>query len=665
MAAAATVAEPPRSVPAPVAEPPACRPAPALTKLPIVLIAALAAFVALPRVHGHPHMLAAFAGTAGALLVWQVAVAVLARRRGRRLAVEVAPPVRQHYIQACVQLCLYAYWGWFWQQSDGTRPIFAQLPLVVAQAIYLYAFDALFAWSRGRTWRLASGPLPIVLSTNLFIWFRDDWFVWQFAMITIGLLGKEFVKWHKEGRRTHVFNPSGFGLAVTAIVLIATGTVDLTWAKPLASTIELPPQIFVFLFGLGLVVQHFFAVTLMTFAAAVTMVAINFAYTQATGVYLFGSTNLPAAAFLGLHLLMTDPSTSPRTHLGRTLFGIGYGAGYVVVFELLRAIGAPELFAKLFPVPVLNLCVQRLDALARSGFAGRLNARWEAARSPRAGNALHMALWIVVFAALWGSGYVGGKNHPGDSIPFWKRAVAEGRREAEKSLVLVAGNQAELRGSAAAYNELGLLSLAGHVDSADARVRIKSAAHWFAQAAARGSIEASENLVALYLFRGARRSDQELESAMRRVDAAAKQGRARSSFLFGFAHEVGDAVPADIARALAFYRRAGADDLPASKGIARLALTAEGATIDLAGAAATLVRGAEAGDGEAAWLLAYLHAAGRGVPCDAARVTALGERARALGWPPAVAAAAAPQLPEFARPERRLLQPEWSTAFPQ
>ena len=154
--------------------------------------------------------------------------------------------------------------------------------------------------------------VPIVLSTNLFIWFRDDWFVWQFAMVTAGLLGKEFIKWTREGRRTHVFNPSGFGLACAATVLIATNSVDLTWAKPLATTIEVP-GIYLFIFGIGLIVQYFFRVTLMTFAAAAVMIGAGLLYTQVTGVYLFASSNLPAAAFLGLHLLMTDPSTSPRT----------------------------------------------------------------------------------------------------------------------------------------------------------------------------------------------------------------------------------------------------------------------------------------------------------------------------------------------------------------
>ncbi|MCK5941012.1 MAG: hypothetical protein KAI24_03500, partial [Planctomycetes bacterium] len=300
-----------------------------LPRLPLVLGAVLFAFVALPRVHGNAHMLWPFVGVGAGLVAWYGLLVATGRTR----AVDVVKPVKQHYIQASVQLVLYAYWGFLWIDTDGTRPIYVQLPLILAQFCFLYALDGLWSWTRGRAWRLSSGPTPIVLSTNLFIWFRDDWFGWQFAMIAAGLLGKEFLRWTKDGRRTHIFNPSGFGLMCAATVLIVLGETDATWAKPLSTTIAVP-GIFVVLFVLGLVVQHFFAVTLVTFAAAVTMIATNALYHELTGVWLFVSTNLPAAAFLGLMLLMTDPSTSPRTNVGRTLFGAGYGLGYIVAFEL-------------------------------------------------------------------------------------------------------------------------------------------------------------------------------------------------------------------------------------------------------------------------------------------------------------------------------------------
>ncbi len=638
-----------------------------LALLPFALSLLVLAALLLPRVQATANLFWSIAGTGIGLIAWQVWLWWRAARAGSALAIEVLPPIKQHYIQACVQICLYVYWGYHWQQ-DGVRPIYAQAPLILVQFAFLYAFDALFAWSRGQAWRLSSGPTPIVLSTNLFIWFRDDWFGFQFAMLAAGLLGKEFVKWTKDGRRTHIFNPSGFGLACAATVLIATGTTDLTWAKPLASTIDFP-GIFVFLFGLGLVVQHFFAVTLMTFAAAVVMVGCNLLYTEWTGVYLFASSNLPAAAFLGLHLLMTDPSTSPRSNLGRLLFGAGYGLGYVVAFQILASLGAPELFAKLYPVPVLNCCVQWLDRRARSGWLGRLNGRWEGAMSPRAMNGVHMAAWSAVFAVLLGTGYLQG-THPGNSIEFWKRAVAERRHHAEQKLAMVAGSQAlastDARLAAEAFNELGILSMTGSVDPAAATTRHNSAGNWWAQAAARGSPFANENIVAHFLFHGRRRSDRDLEQAFRVVEqrAATPDGR-RAATLLALALETGSGLPANVGKALDLYRACG-DEPFALRGIARIGL-APGSLVDLARVAPLLAVAATAGDGESCFYLAHMHAQGRSVQKDGAQAQSLLARAVALGFAPAIAAkaAAGTEFPAYTAPARKFLQqPPWSTAFP-
>ncbi len=632
-----------------------------LVRLPLVMIAALVAFVALPRVHGNPHVLWAFVGTAVAMLGWYGALVLGAKRDGRTLAVQWAPPVKQHYIQACVQTGLYAYWGWFWVDHDGHSPIFRQLPLILAQWLFLYAFDALLAWTRRRPWWLSSGPTPIVLSTNLFIWFRDDWFVWQFVMVAAGLLGKEFVKWQKEGRRTHVFNPSGFGLAVTAIVLIATGNVDLTWAKELATTLERPPHVFLFLFCLGLVVQHFFAVTLMTLAAAAVMAAINAGYTASTGVYLFASTNMPAAAFLGLHLLMTDPSTSPRTNLGRLLFGAGYGLGYIVFFQLLGAIGAPELFAKLFPVPVLNTAVQWLDRLARTGAPGRLNSRWETALAPRATNTIHMAVWSSLFAAMYLTGQWGYFRgpHPGDSIAFWKDAVAAGRADAIRRLTIVAGNQAWGRDSPDAYNELGVLAIERPVHG-DERAALRSAGHWWAKAASLGSIEACCNLAILDLWPGVRTSDADLGAALRRLRAGADAGsRGLPRFLVGLVYE----SQGDGQQALFHYQRCGETDLFAVKGIVRIVLGAKGPALGPT-VLARLDEAAAAGDGEACFYLAHVHAAGLGGARDEVKGNELMARAAQLGFPGASVPTPDAKVPPFVSPPRAVTtRPGWATAF--
>ena len=634
-----------------------------LSGLPLLLGLAVLAFTALPRVASNPHLLGAFGGVGGGLVGWWA----LLRATGRSMQVDAVKPVKQHYIQASVQLVLYLYWGFLWQDVDGSRPIYAQAPLILAQFAYLYAFDGLWSWTRGRAWRLSSGPTPIVLSTNLFIWFRDDHFVWQFAMITAGLLGKEFLRWNKDGRRTHIFNPSGFGLMCAATVLILLGQTDVTWAKPLSTTIAVP-GIFLVIFFLGLVVQHFFAVTLMTFAAALAMVATNELYAAVTGVYLFVSTNLPAAAFLGLMLLMTDPSTSPRTNVGRTLFGVGYGLGYIVAFEVLNRLGAPDLYAKLYPVPLLNLTVQALDRFARSGAVGRWNARWERGVSSRVSNAVHMGLWASVFTALFATGYFE-RAHPGNSIAFWKKALEDNRMNAARGLVKITGSRAvdpmvDAPARAAAYNELGILSMVEDIDEASQQARIGNAARWFAEAAERGSDEGAKNLLQHFLFHRARRRDQDLGAALTRNQQLALAGDARAAFLIGLAVETGVGVAPDARGALSFYRRCPADDLFAARSIARIGL-AVGAGFDLTDVAPVLTRAAAAGDPESCYYLSFMCRAGHGTRRDTARADELLQRAAELGFEPAERAVAAGTGAKFEAPRRKFLTaPAYVTAFP-
>ena len=82
-----------------------------------------------------------------------------------------------------------------------------------------------------------------------------------------------------------------------------------------------PPHIFLEIFLLGLVVQALFSVTLVTLSSAATLYVMNVVFTHSTGLYYFVDTNIPAAVFLGLHLLVTDPATSPRKNFGKIVFG--------------------------------------------------------------------------------------------------------------------------------------------------------------------------------------------------------------------------------------------------------------------------------------------------------------------------------------------------------
>ena len=61
-------------------------------------------------------------------------------------------------------------------------------------------------------------------------------------------------------------------LALTSAVLIVTQSTYLTHGPEIASTLALPPHIYLEIFLLGLIVQYFFAVTLMTLSATAVLV---------------------------------------------------------------------------------------------------------------------------------------------------------------------------------------------------------------------------------------------------------------------------------------------------------------------------------------------------------------------------------------------------------
>jgi hypothetical protein len=365
----------------------------------------------------------------------------------------------QHWIQALCQVAVLAYWGWYW------RPVYDMGILLAAQLAFAYGFSALLAWSRGQPYRLGFGPFPIIFSINLFLWFRDDWFYLQFLMIAIGFLGKEIVQWRRDGRRTHVFNPSAFALGIFSLGLIATGTTDLTWGQEIASTLTLAPRIYLFLFLVGLVVMYFFSITLVAGTAALVLFGGSALYSAWTGVPYFVDSEIPAAVFLGLHLLVTDPSTSPKTNLGKAMFGALYGVGVFALYSILSAAGAPTFYDKLLCVPLLNLGVRGIDHVARTLRSPAVpSGDW--GWSPRRLNLALMGVWVAFFGLMAATGRTDGM-HRGDRVPFWETACAEDRPRACERLLGIEANYCR-DNSAWACNELGRHYAVGTAVVADA-----------------------------------------------------------------------------------------------------------------------------------------------------------------------------------------------------
>ncbi|HYE87338.1 MAG TPA: RnfABCDGE type electron transport complex subunit D [Vicinamibacterales bacterium] len=426
--------------------------------IPFAFAAGLLALTALPRLQTTPILTWSFWGAGAVLILWNLwLVFRFSGKSGRRLVAVTPRP--QHYIQTFCHSCVYAYWGYYWP------PVYDFFPLLAGQLLFAYAFDMLLAWSRGEDYQFGWGPFPIVFSTNLFLWFKDDVFYWQFVLIALGFAGKAFVRWNRDGKRVHIFNPSAFTLAIFSVVLLATGTTSLTWGQEIATTFSLGPRIYVVLFLIGLVVMYFFSITLVTAAAAATLVGLSALYVSVTGVPYFVDSDIPSAVFLGMHLLVTDPSTSPRTPFGRLIFGILYGLGVFGLYALLGAMGVPTFYDKLLCVPLLNLMVPAIDRFVKSfGQRPLLHALRLDGPLGR-GNLAHMAVWGAFFALMSTTGSADGM-HRGDSLPFWIGACADNKPQACERLLRIEGSYCS-DNAGWACNELGVHYLEGRIIERD------------------------------------------------------------------------------------------------------------------------------------------------------------------------------------------------------
>jgi TPR repeat protein len=401
--------------------------------LPALFTVIFAGFTLLPRVSANPHLEASFLAAAGVLAAGLCALWWSVIRTGRTLTYEFVPR-RVHWVQLTMHSCVFAYWGWYW------REVYHEFPLILAQVALLYVLDMLVCWSRRDNWILGFGPIPIIFSMNLFLWFRDDWFYLQFVMVAVIVLGKEFLRWRRDGHSTHIFNPSAFALFLTSVVLIATHNTPITWGTQISTTFNNPPNIYIEIFLLGLIVQALFSVTLVTLSAAAMLFLLNVVYTGATGMYHFIDFNIHPAVFLGLHLLVTDPVTSPRKNFGKAIFGAAYGVSVFGLYALLDNQGAPQFYDKLLCVPALNLTVRALDRASIALSAWLARQRWVtegklrplqalAAWTPQRANFGFMGIWVALFGFMIFTGFLGGK-HPGSDPAFWAKACGEGRTKA-------------------------------------------------------------------------------------------------------------------------------------------------------------------------------------------------------------------------------------------
>lgn len=424
--------------------------------IPVVFAAGIVATTRLlPQVGAHATITASFYGAAAVLALGALVFFVAAVNSGRDLSWEVMIKT-PHWLQMLAQGSLMVYWGWF------LPAVYGNMQLIVGQLLFAYGFDALLQFVRGNRYKLGFGPFPILFSINFFLWFRPEYYYWQFVVIALGFAAKAFIHWERDGRTRHIFNPSSFPLSVFSLVLILTGTTGATFGQEIAQSLFNPPHIYLAVFLVTLPAQILFGVATMTIAAVTTAFAFSAGFYALTGAYFFRDAYIPIAVFLGMHLLFTDPATSPRTEQGRVIFGVLYASFTIALAGILELAGAPTFYDKLLPIPILNLMVRRIDAVAVTGVFRHLEpARLLGTLGVTPARLATAGLWALMFVGLGTSGGVG-DSHPGQYLPFWQEACAEGNNRACEYVADVETVYCE-RGSSWACNELGvtLSSLGG------------------------------------------------------------------------------------------------------------------------------------------------------------------------------------------------------------
>jgi hypothetical protein len=268
-----------------------------------------------------------------------------------------------HLVPIAIQFAILGYWSLYWPGVGR------HAPSIVLQVALAFALDAALGFARFGSWRVGVGPIPIVLSANLFAWFDP---VLSIVVVSAAIASKTLLR----RGPTHVLNPSAAGLVAGGLGLLFVP--GAAW-EGVFHTQNLAPNMVEVILALSLFPLVRFRLALIPLGAVV-----------ATTLLRGPDFSLPGAVIM-LTLFASDPATTPQTPIGRLLFGGFVGAGYTVALRVLSAYGVPDDFSKVAPVVVANVLAPAFDALGGRGQGARemqlLAPRWAVA---------HAALWLLV-----------------------------------------------------------------------------------------------------------------------------------------------------------------------------------------------------------------------------------------------------------------------------
>jgi hypothetical protein len=299
----------------------------------------------------------------GATLGWVVLGALLVLRR-----VPVHWSVRApHLVPAAIQTTIFTYWWIYWPEAG------AQIATFPPELLLAYAFDGILSTLWLREWKVGVGPVPVVLSSNLFT-SPGPWTA--FTIIAVAFLTRLFIQ--RGGK--HVLNPSAAGLSVA--LLLSLFFPSIFQAGGVFSRLTIPPNIAELILLLALLPQVRFHIALATVGTAVGLLQAASIFNDVPGIAMPGT-------LIMLVLFVTDPATIPKTPVGLLAYGYFIGMGVGVTGFATRQLGVPDdRLVKVLPVPFANALVPAFDALGNA-----CARRWRLALLQTRWNLLHIALW--------------------------------------------------------------------------------------------------------------------------------------------------------------------------------------------------------------------------------------------------------------------------------
>ena len=310
----------------------------------------------------------------------QVAQEPVIRPVGRlfNLPVEVRfRPV--HLVQLCVHLSIFAYWSLYF------APTREQMIVVAALVPFAFLVDAVVSFARYGSWIASLGPIPVITSANLFVWYRPSGLWASFLTVFVGVSAKHLLQRH--GR--HIFNPSAIGVCVLAIPSLFFP--DQFGEYDIGHPLNLGPNASEFILLVSMISLFKAPVVLVSIGAALMSLLMGvlqtpfFAHPYAPSVWW-------APILLGITLLVTDPATTPRTQMGRLLFGAAYMALFALLGTLMNLTELNNFWAKILPVPILNVFSDDFDRFVKR--FPKLEFGFLAERF----NRIHVIAWVAGMA---------------------------------------------------------------------------------------------------------------------------------------------------------------------------------------------------------------------------------------------------------------------------